>query len=178
MSFTIFFASCVGEDNQTEVDMCEVQRNSQNKEEALNCRNQNQHQREGPKSASVTSQRSSGSNLVKPSFPTKKRVQVPRHTTSGTETEQIVLEARIGEIDRNEYKNCPVTQKDMPITCKQGEPIFTPFFWLGEEEDIEKLSQRTDDNQIMYTPPEVPCFSDIKDSDDEVHCQTTPEVRF
>lgn len=158
--------------------MYEVHRNGQAKEEALNCRNQKQHRREGPKSASVTTQRSSGSDLVKPSFPTKKRVQVPRYTTSGTEMEHKVLEARIGEIDRNESKNCPVSPKEMPIACKQGEPIFTPFFWLRDDEDLENVSQKTDDNQIMYTPPDVPCFSDIKDSDDEARCQTTPEVRF
>ncbi|KAL8468583.1 hypothetical protein ACS0TY_031684 [Phlomoides rotata] len=164
-----------GEDNQTEDGMYEVQHNGHTKEEAKDCRNRKQHQRKGPKSTPVTSQRSSGSNLVKPSFPTKKRVQLPRYTTSGTEMEHKVLEARSGEIDRNESKNSTVSQKEMPIQCKQGEPIFTPFFWLREEEDLEKVSQQTDDNQIMYTPPEVPSFSDIKDSDDEAHCQTTPE---
>lgn len=87
------------------------------------------------------------------------------------------LEGRTGETDRNDPKNCPVLEKDMPFEREKGEPIFTPFFWLRDEEP-EKSTQQTDDNQMMYTPPDVPCFSDIKDSDDDVPSTKSPEVSF
>ncbi|KAI3455958.1 hypothetical protein Pfo_012621 [Paulownia fortunei] len=164
-----------GEDNRTCVNICEVQDNGQTQVETLDSADQKQHRRKGSKSASATTQRSSGSNFVKPSFPTKKRVQVPLYPTSDAQMEHEKLEGRIGEIDSKEPKNHPVLQKDMPFICENGETIFSPFFWLREEEDLEKSSQQTDDNQIMYTPPDAPCFSDIKDSDDEVPCKISPE---
>ncbi|KAK6150097.1 hypothetical protein DH2020_017622 [Rehmannia glutinosa] len=156
-----------GEDNQTGVNICEVQDNGQTQVETLNSADQKQHKRKVSKSAPVSTQRSSGSNLVKPSFPAKKRVQVPLYPTSEAQMEHENLEDIIGEIDGKEPKQCPVLQKDMSFKCENGEPIFSPFFWLREEDDLEKSTQQTDDNQIMYTPPDAPCFSDIKDSDDE-----------
>ncbi|KAL8033724.1 hypothetical protein ABFX02_13G177100 [Erythranthe guttata] len=111
---------------------------------------------------------------MKPSFPAKKRVQVPPYATSDTQMDPQKLEGRTGEIERNQPKNCPVLQKDVPYTCTKGESMFSPFFWLREEDDLEKSSQQTDDNQIMYTPPDAPCFSDIKDSDDDVPHSKSP----
>ncbi|KAK6150115.1 hypothetical protein DH2020_017640 [Rehmannia glutinosa] len=149
--------------------------NGQTQVETLDSADQKQDQRKVSKTAPASTQRSSGSNLVKPSFPAKKRVQVPLYPTSGAQMEHENLEDIIGEIDEKEPKKSPVLQKDMSFKCENGEPIFSPFFWLREEEDLEKSTQQTDDNQIMYTPPDAPCFSDIKDSDDEVPCTKSPE---
>lgn len=90
------------------------------------------------------------------------------YTSARTEMEQERLKDRTHDIDRNESKNGPILHNDMPSTCQKGESSFPPFFWLREEGDMEKSTQQTDDNLVMYTPLEAPCFSDIKDSDDEV----------
>lgn len=103
---------------------------------------------------------------LKPSFPTKKRVHVPqcpsetpiRFERSANET---------AEISKNEPENY-FLMKDKHVVMKKGEPLFAPFFWLRDEEDPENPTQQTDEDQIMDTPPDAPCFSDIKDSDDEV----------
>ncbi|XP_039064502.1 uncharacterized protein LOC120209615 [Hibiscus syriacus] len=53
-----------------------------------------------------------------------------------------------------------------------------PYMYVGDsdgiikvfkiEEELLMVSQLTDDNQCVYTaPPELPSFSDVKDSDDE-----------
>ncbi|KAL0442475.1 UNVERIFIED_CONTAM: protein BREAST CANCER SUSCEPTIBILITY 1 [Sesamum latifolium] len=160
-----------GEDDQTGVNLFEVQNNRQNQVESLDSANQ-KRQRKGSKGSLVNTQRSSGSNLVKPSFPTKKRVQVPLYPTSETQMEPVNLGS---DVDRIEHKHSGVLQRDMHSASEKGEMIFSPFFWLREEEDLEKLSQQTDDNQVMYTPPDAPCFSDIKDSDDEVPCKISPK---
>ena len=75
---------------------------------------------------------------------------------------------RTAEINRNETNSSHVLQNNMPSTYEKGKAHLPPFFWLRDEEDMEKSSQQTNDNLVMYTPPEAPCFSDIKDSDDEV----------
>ncbi|KAL8033722.1 hypothetical protein ABFX02_13G177100 [Erythranthe guttata] len=161
-------------DNQTGVNLSDVQDNGHIEVEAFDSANQKQNQREGKRLKSVTTKRPSGSNSMKPSFPAKKRVQVPPYATSDTQMDPQKLEGRTGEIERNQPKNCPVLQKDVPYTCTKGESMFSPFFWLREEDDLEKSSQQTDDNQIMYTPPDAPCFSDIKDSDDDVPHSKSP----
>lgn len=108
-------------------------------------------------------------------FPTKKRVQVSPYTRA--EMEQDRLKDKSAEIDRNGPKIGPVVHKhgNMPSTSEKGEQSFRPFFWLREEGDLDKSTQQTDDNLVMYTPPEVPCFSDIKGSDDEV---SSPRCMF
>ncbi|KAG6416766.1 hypothetical protein SASPL_124204 [Salvia splendens] len=73
-------------------------------------------------------------------FPTKKRIQIQPYTRTEMEREKLKDEA--AEINRNETKS--------------------------NEEDMEKSTQQTDDNLVMNTPPEAPCFSDIKDLDDEI----------
>ncbi|KAH6825657.1 hypothetical protein C2S53_017629 [Perilla frutescens var. hirtella] len=149
-----------GENNQTGVNVHDVQNNGQKEVETAGIGNQKRHQRRGSKGASV--------------FPTKKRVQVSPYTTRGTEMEQEKLKDRTAEIDRNESKSGHALPNDMPSTCEKREPNFPPFFWLRDEEDLEKSTQQTDDNLVMYTPLEAPCFSDIKDSDDERGTCNTP----
>lgn len=63
-------------------------------------------------------------------------------------------------------------KRNSGVLREKGEPELAPFFWLREE-DIEKSTQNSEkspqnSSQLMFiTPPDVPCFSDIKDSDDE-----------
>ncbi|XP_051125585.1 protein BREAST CANCER SUSCEPTIBILITY 1 homolog [Andrographis paniculata] len=127
----------------------------------------NRSQQKGLKGAVKTNKRPAGSNSNKPSFPTKKRVQVPQCSDANTQTDPEKLEGGIHETERQKPEKCPVLQRDMSCRVENGVTVFSPFFWLRDEEDLEKSSQHSDDNQLLHTPPNAPCFSDIKDSDDE-----------
>lgn len=53
-------------------------------------------------------------------------------------------------------------------TDEGGEPGLSPFFWLRDEENVEDLSQISGKSPFHDVPfPDVPTFSDIKESDDE-----------
>ncbi|KAL4302572.1 hypothetical protein GQ457_10G022330 [Hibiscus cannabinus] len=124
---------------------------------------QGENQRRGSSVAKSTE--SSGSIIpVKPSFPTNKRVQVPQYPPS-------IRSAKNGnglvEITDDESKRSADTPKEIDSLRENGEPTLSPFFWLREE-DVERPSQLTDGDQCVFsTPPELPSFSDMKDSDDE-----------
>ncbi|KAL9404001.1 hypothetical protein Peur_000973 [Populus x canadensis] len=103
----------------------------------------------------------------KPSFPTKKRVQVPQCSLSGTSAQPEKLRTGSREIKKDDFKNDSSVSKKNPVVDEKGERMLSPFFWLRDE-DGEKSSQHTDVDQLLdITPPNVPTFSDIKDSDDE-----------
>ncbi|KAG6404988.1 hypothetical protein SASPL_132567 [Salvia splendens] len=142
-----------------------VQNNGQTKPEASETGNKKQPGKRGSKSASI--------------FPTNKRVQVSPYTSARTEMVRENLTDRTAEINRNETNNGHVLQNNIPSTYEKGKAHLPPFFWLRDEEDMEQSSQQTNDNLVMYTPPEAPCFSDIKDSDDERgDCNLSNNVDF
>ena len=87
------------------------------------------------------------SNLdpVKPSFPTKKRVQVPQYPPpSDTPVQPRTFESGCGEITNVQPEKNSVGLKEKSAVNEKGEPVFTPFFWLRDDEDVEKLTQQTD----------------------------------
>ncbi|XP_047949572.1 protein BREAST CANCER SUSCEPTIBILITY 1 homolog [Salvia hispanica] len=142
-----------------------VQNDGQTKPDASETGNKKQPGKRGSKSASV--------------FPTNKRVQVSPYTSARTEMVRENPTDRTAEINRNETNSSHVLQNNMPSTYEKGKAHLPPFFWLRDEEDMEKSSQQTNDNLVMYTPPEAPCFSDIKDSDDERgDCNLSKNVDF
>ncbi|KAG6407162.1 hypothetical protein SASPL_130146 [Salvia splendens] len=143
-----------------------VQNDGHTKPESSETGNKKQPGKGGSKSASV--------------FPTNKRVQVSPYTSARTEMERENLNDGTAEINRNETNSSYViVQNNMPSTYEKGKTHLPPFFWLRDEEDMEKSSQQTNDNLVMYTPPEAPCFSDIKDSDDERgDCNLSNNVDF
>ncbi|KAF2323981.1 hypothetical protein GH714_005853 [Hevea brasiliensis] len=105
---------------------------------------------------------------AKPSFPTKKRVQVPQCLPSETPTRTEKLEIGSGENIKDGFKNRSLIPRENPAPFEKGEPVFSPFFWLRDDEGLEKLSQHTIGSQFLdITPPNIPTFSDIKDSDDD-----------
>ncbi|KAL6282708.1 hypothetical protein ACE6H2_013637 [Prunus campanulata] len=114
--------------------------------------------------------KNSGSLSVKPSFPTKKRVQVPQCPLSETPTHP---EKTVGKLMDERSKHSSTTLKEKPVLNEVGEPMLSPFFWLRDK-DEENLSQHTDGDQLTDSPPNVPTFSDIKDSDDEYSARLTP----
>ncbi|EXB51997.1 Protein BREAST CANCER SUSCEPTIBILITY 1-like protein [Morus notabilis] len=110
--------------------------------------------------------KSSSSFQEKPSFPAKKRVQVPHSQSEGD------LGATVDKLSEKSIK----ILKKHPLTDEKGGPRLLPFFWLRDEENMENLSQETDTNAFIDMPlPNAPTFSDIKDSDDENTPRLTPE---
>ncbi|CAA0832292.1 Protein BREAST CANCER SUSCEPTIBILITY 1 homolog [Striga hermonthica] len=164
-----------GEETQSCVDIHNVQDNGKTQVQKLSYTVKKQLQRQVSKCTTVSSQRSSQSNQEKPSFPAKKRVQVPPYQTSEAPTDQNKLEGISGETGRKQQKKSTVPQRDMSFRSEKGEQRLSPFFWLRDKDALEELSQPTDDNEVMYTPLDVPCFSDIKDSDDEAPCRVSQE---
>ncbi|KAI8524602.1 hypothetical protein RHMOL_Rhmol13G0161800 [Rhododendron molle] len=116
------------------------------------------------------------SNLdhLKPSFPTKKRVQVPQYPPSEAPVQPATF--GLGEIAKAKLDKSLVIKEKSAVNGK-GDTAFTPFFWLRDEEDVEKVTQQTDEGGNMDTPPNAPCFSDIKDSDDEIPSEVSPKGR-
>ncbi|GMI70669.1 hypothetical protein HRI_000736200 [Hibiscus trionum] len=116
----------------------------------------------------VAKTESSDSIHVKPSFPTNKRVQVPQYPMLETPLRSAKNGNGSIEITEDESKKSSDAAKETYNLRENGEQTLSPFFWLREEEDEERPSQLTDGDQCVYTtPPELPSFSDIKDSDDE-----------
>ncbi|GFY96894.1 breast cancer susceptibility1 [Actinidia rufa] len=123
-----------------------------------------------------TDHENSSIDPVKPSFPTKKRVQVPQYPpSSDTPVQPRTFESGCVEITKVQLEKNSVGLKEKPAVNEKGEPVFTPFFWLRDDEDVEKLTQQTDGGDNMDTPPNAPCFSDIKDSADEIPTKVVPE---
>ncbi|XP_048141046.1 protein BREAST CANCER SUSCEPTIBILITY 1 homolog [Rhodamnia argentea] len=118
----------------------------------------------------------SSPGCVKPSFPTKKRVQVPQYPSDESLVCHTTPKAGLCETKDNETKTNLASAKQKLALNDKGEPAFLPFFWLREEEDVEKISQSSEKEQLTGTsPPDVPSFSDMKDSDDELPFKLTTE---
>ncbi|XP_039006571.1 protein BREAST CANCER SUSCEPTIBILITY 1 homolog isoform X2 [Hibiscus syriacus] len=127
--------------------------------------NQEANQRRGSSVAKSTE--SSDSIPVKPSFPTNKRVQVPQHPQLETPMRSAKNGNGLVEITEDERKTSLNSPKEIYNLGENEEQTLSPFFWLREE-DVEKPSQLTDGDQYVYsTPPELPSFSDMKDSYDD-----------
>ncbi|CAI9760072.1 unnamed protein product [Fraxinus pennsylvanica] len=163
------------ENQQDPRKICGIQDNGKSPMETIDLENQKRRQRKGSKRPLKSDQKDFGSDLMKPSFPTKKRVQLPKHLSLESPTQPEKLEGRTNEVSINEPQKPHPIQKDMPIVNEKGDPVFTPFFWLREEEHVEKSSQYSDEDKLIDTPPDVPCFSDMKDSDDEVPSKISPK---
>ncbi|KAK4345236.1 hypothetical protein RND71_035412 [Anisodus tanguticus] len=112
-------------------------------------------------------------SISRPSFPTKKRVQVPQYPPSETLPPTKLVGGNSKSITNDAQKPL-VTEKDWSELNEKGEPVLSPFFWLREQ-DVERSTEQTDGDFIMDTPPDAPCFSDIKDSDDGVPCEMSPK---
>ncbi|KAE7996126.1 hypothetical protein FH972_000874 [Carpinus fangiana] len=136
---------------------------------------QNTLKGKGSRKKSKSNMKNTSSTFVKPSFPTKKRVQVPQCPFSESPTRLAILDSELSVIDREEPKRSSTILKDKPVLNDKGEPVLSPFFWLRDEEGVEKSSQHTDEGEFMdMTPLNAPAFSDIKDSDDEYPSNSTP----
>ncbi|XP_055820143.1 protein BREAST CANCER SUSCEPTIBILITY 1 homolog [Solanum dulcamara] len=163
-----------GEDIQSNSEnTCAFQETPETVTEAPATDNQKRKRGKGSKKSSGCNKKISGSNLIRPSFPTKKRVQVPQYPPSETPPPTKLVGGN-GKSIIDEAQKPLVIERDRSMLNEKGELVLSPFFWLREE-DVERSSQQTDKDIIMDTPPAVPSFSDMKDLDDEVHCEMSPK---
>ncbi|XP_010275915.1 PREDICTED: protein BREAST CANCER SUSCEPTIBILITY 1 homolog [Nelumbo nucifera] len=113
-------------------------------------------------------------SMVKPSFSGKKRVQVPPHLPFDP-SETPIRPEKSGVLSKSTEKGPKedsILLPEKPAFNEKGEPMFPPFFWVREGDDndgcIEKLSsQQMEGDHTQDTLGKAPCFSDIKDSDDQ-----------
>ncbi|KAM4112341.1 hypothetical protein ACJW30_05G133100 [Castanea mollissima] len=143
-----------------------------------NCRDiaekQNTSKGKGSRKKFKSNMKNTSSISVKPSFPTKKRVQVPQCPLSETPTRLSKFEGQLSEIAKEDPKRSSTTSKENSALNDKGELVLLPFFWLRED-NAEKSSQHTDESHFMDLPQlDAPAFSDIKDSDDENPSNLTP----
>ncbi|XP_022146677.1 protein BREAST CANCER SUSCEPTIBILITY 1 homolog isoform X2 [Momordica charantia] len=113
----------------------------------------------------------SDSSPVKPSFPRKKRVQVPQCPLSETPTRPTKLVSSLNVVNDEEPRKNAIDLED------KGQPVLSPFFWLreGDDED-EKSNQHSDvDQPTDSMTTNGLSFSDIKDSLDESPSKPTVE---
>lgn len=135
--------------------------------------NKEGNERRGSKRSRKTKNGNCSPSSVRPSFPTKKRVQVPQHPPLESPP-PTKLVAENDQATASEPQRSPVLNKGKMVLNEKGELNLSPFFWLRE--DVEKSSQLSDEDHATDTPPGVPCFSDMKDSDDEIPLEMTPKV--
>ncbi|KAK2980540.1 hypothetical protein RJ640_015925 [Escallonia rubra] len=171
-----------GGQNQAGADMvCGREKAGRNCSETPKPQSQKRLKGIGPKGSSSINLKSSRLNPVRPSFPTKKRVQLSQHPTPNTPTRLTKLEGETCTKAKSISPKSLIVLKDKPALNERGEPVLSPFFWLredeedAEKEDEENPSQQMYGDHLMDTPPGAPCFSDIKDSDDEAPQKMTPQ---
>ncbi|KAI5447564.1 protein BREAST CANCER SUSCEPTIBILITY 1 homolog [Lathyrus oleraceus] len=112
--------------------------------------------------------KSPAASCAKPSFPAKKRVQVPQDILSETPLRDLKSRGSLSRINKEGTQKASTKGKEMEIQSKKGDHVKEPFFWLREEQEGEMLSGRTDEDQIIEgSTPVPPSFSDLKDADDE-----------
>nr|XP_043618742.1 protein BREAST CANCER SUSCEPTIBILITY 1 homolog [Erigeron canadensis] len=112
------------------------------------------------------------SDIERPSFPTKKRIQVPLHHPQETPTRPANSEGGT-ELFKDKVQVNVSEPEGTSHLHENGERLFTPFFWLRNEEDAENPTQLTPLDPVSDSPQDGPCFSDIKDSEDDPSCHVT-----
>ncbi|KAI3709979.1 hypothetical protein L2E82_39751 [Cichorium intybus] len=115
------------------------------------------------------------SDSVRPSFPIKKRVQVPQHHPQETPTRPANFEGGKSELIKDRTQTNVIGLEDTAHLHENEERLFSPFFWLRNEEDTEETIEPTPTplDPVNVSQPNAPCFSDIKDSFDDHSCHVT-----
>ncbi|KAI3800738.1 hypothetical protein L1987_28832 [Smallanthus sonchifolius] len=107
------------------------------------------------------------SDIERPSFPTKKRIQVPQPPPQETPTRPANLESGKSEVIKDRTQTNVFGPEVTTHLHENGDTLFSPFFWLRNEEDTEEATQPIPFDPVNESPPDATCFSDIKDSYDD-----------
>ncbi|CAH1448695.1 unnamed protein product [Lactuca virosa] len=113
------------------------------------------------------------SDPVRPSFPIKKRIQVPQHHPQETPTRPANPEGGKSELIKDRTQTNVAGLEDTDHLHENEERIFSPFFWLRNEEDNEETVEPTPLDPLYVSQSNAPCFSDIKDSLEDHSCHVT-----
>ena len=143
---------------------------------------QNQRRKRGKTSTGSSKRpKSHSSDPARPSFPVKKRVQVPQHPLQETPTRPANLEGGKIECIKVRTQMNVSRPEDEAHLHENGETLFSPFFWLRDDGDAERTIEPTPVeptpmDPVNGSPPDAPCFSDIKDSDDHMTSKVTLQL--
>ncbi|CAH9110704.1 unnamed protein product [Cuscuta epithymum] len=115
------------------------------------------------------------SSFPRASFPTKKRVQVQQHQPlESPPPSKKAVES--GQVTVSEHQKILFTNTGNMDLNEKGDVNLCPFFWLREDiEETTQQSLQSDGDHSTSTPCDIPCFSDMKDSDDETPLEVTPK---
>ncbi|CAL1402976.1 unnamed protein product [Linum trigynum] len=116
----------------------------------------------------------SGPATAKPSFPTKKRVQVPQYPLSETPIRGQKVEIGLSENVNHVVKSNPVVSDEKAAINENGELVLSPLFWLRDESPERSSTPVEDDEFLSLTPLSTPQFSDMKDSSDSESISLSP----
>ncbi|KAJ3698801.1 hypothetical protein LUZ61_002506 [Rhynchospora tenuis] len=112
------------------------------------------------------------SSELKPHFPAKKRV----HVTPFDASETPVRPAKVSKLSElNDNTTDDKDEGDKLAVNLQNSLSLQPFFCLGEEEVEEEIENFV--SLSNSSPLNAPCFSDLKDTQDEVPPMTTPNSK-
>ncbi|XP_045804839.1 protein BREAST CANCER SUSCEPTIBILITY 1 homolog [Trifolium pratense] len=121
------------------------------------------------------STKSSASNRAEPSFPAKKRVQVPQDILSETPMRNLKSGGSVSLINKEGTQKASTKGNKMEIQSEKGDQVKEPFFWLREEKDGEMLSQQSSEDLIIEgSSPVLPSFSDLQDANDDSPSKQAP----
>ncbi|XP_076937095.1 protein BREAST CANCER SUSCEPTIBILITY 1 homolog [Bidens hawaiensis] len=160
------------EDQTNDETICGSKRTGKACRTAPNTQNQRKKKTKTLKGSSKRA-KTCDSDIVRPSFPTKKRVQVPQHPPQETPTRPANVDSGKSLIIKDGAQTNASRPEDMAHLHEDGDTLFSPFFWLRNEENSEEPTQPTPFEPVNVSPPDAPCFSDIKDSYDDHHDQVT-----
>uniref|UniRef100_A0A0D9WII5 RING-type E3 ubiquitin transferase BRCA1 n=1 Tax=Leersia perrieri TaxID=77586 RepID=A0A0D9WII5_9ORYZ len=117
---------------------------------------------------------------TKPSFPTNKRIHVRPFPESETPI-KTKKNMKLEEPKNNTNDDAEEGRNKAMASAQPGSPSLSPFFWLREqEEEQEDCTAETLSQTLSLDTPlrhNAPSFSDIKDSDDEIPTDTTPNSK-
>ncbi|KAF3327538.1 protein BREAST CANCER SUSCEPTIBILITY 1 [Carex littledalei] len=112
---------------------------------------------------------------LKPCFPAKKRIHVTPIAISETPVRPAKV-LKLGESNNNLTDSKDSNEGDKLATNLQTSLSLRPFFCLGEEEG-EEIENFVSLSLSIASPLNAPCFSDLKDTQDEVPSNTTPNSK-
>ncbi|KAH0454231.1 hypothetical protein IEQ34_016155 [Dendrobium chrysotoxum] len=106
---------------------------------------------------------------TRPSFSSSKRIHVTPYPVSETPIPQKKVN-KLAVLTNEDTDIVALKNNNNLADKRQGDPSLQPFFWLREanEEDEDLERTITPEMTSLSTPKNVPCFSDIKDSDDAI----------
>ncbi|XP_074269607.1 protein BREAST CANCER SUSCEPTIBILITY 1 homolog [Silene latifolia] len=133
------------------------------------------HQKGETSKRSKSKAKNSARSRGKSSFSMNKRIQVPESPSTDTPLRQAKEELEKNQRSKKVVNKIVRPPSEQPLSIGNESAGLAPFFWLRDD-DAEKSSQHTDEYQLTCTPANIPSFSDIKDSDDDLPAKISPKA--